>query len=259
MKDKVIITCAVGLLGLLGLYYFNKKSSRGWDITRDDLHDEFGKEDVMTIKRSCYEDLTAVITPKTVVFPGDPSFSVDPVCSISESSSFSLCKMQMGNHMGTHVDFPAHVIKGGKTSTDYSLDDLIGEGVIIEIPHDVKSIGRTDIDCEKIYENDFVFFKTGNSDISKHEDFTDKYVYITPDAAKALLEKKVRVVGIDYISVDAYEAEELPVHKILLSNDILIVENLELGEVNPGRCKLYIMPLKADEMDGVPARVFMQK
>lgn len=69
----------------------------------------------------------------------------------------------------------------------------------------------------------------------------------------------MRVVGIDYISVDRYDAEELPVHHILLSNDVLIVENLELKDIDPGRCKLFVMPLNVPEMDGLPARVVMSR
>jgi len=161
--------------------------------------------------------------------------------------------------MGTHIDFPAHVLRGGKVSSDYSLKDIIGEGIILEVSRTAKAISRSFIMNQKILENDFVFFKTSNSALTKQEKFSDKYVYIEPDAAKALLEKKVRVVGIDYISVDAYDAEDLPVHKILLSNDVLIVENLELKGIDPGRCQLFIMPLNVPEMDGLPARVIMSR
>lgn len=129
----------------------------------------------------------------------------------------------------------------------------------MEVSRTAKAISRSFIMNQKILENDFVFFKTSNSALSKQEKFSDKYVYIEPDAAKALLEKKVRVVGIDYISVDAYDAEDLPVHKILLSNDVLIVENLELKGIDPGRCQLFIMPLNVPEMDGLPARVIMSR
>lgn len=67
--------------------------------------------------------------------------------------------------------------------------------------------------------------------------------------------RDVKVVGIDYLSVDKYEEENLPVHKSLLSNDILIVEGLELNDAPIGRCKVYIMPLNIPNMDGLPARV----
>ena len=74
-----------------------------------------------------------------------------------------------------------------------------------------------------------------------------------------MLEKKVKIVGMDYISVDDFSSEELPVHNILLSNDVLIVENVELKGVAPGRGKFFVMPLNIPGMDGLPARVVMSR
>lgn len=202
-----------------------------------------------------FYDLTAEISGKTVVFPGDPVYKSEDVCSISKGSQYHLCHLHLGNHTGTHVDFPAHVVEGGKTSSDYSISDLIGSCLIIEVPDQERSVSKVFIEKQDILQNDFVFFKTSNSQLPKQGIFTNKYVYIEPEAAEALLKKGVRIVGIDYISVDQYEAESLPVHKALLSNNILIVEGLELNKVPLGRCKVYIMPVNIKNMDGLPARV----
>ena len=208
---------------------------------------------------AAYTDLTAAITENTVVFPGDPAFSQSPVASI-EHHGYHLRQMHLGNHTGTHLDFPAHVIKGGKTSSDYTVADLIGDGVIIEVPTNTRTIDASFVNSNAIRANDFVFFKTNNSDrLSKQTPFNADFVYIEPDAAQALVELRVRVVGIDYISVDAYHADTLPVHNTLLSNDVLIVENLQLNNVDPGRCQLHILPLNIPDMDGLPARVVMTR
>ncbi|MBV8802147.1 MAG: GNAT family N-acetyltransferase [Gammaproteobacteria bacterium] len=209
-------------------------------------------------KKSKYYDLTANISEKIVVFPGDPQFKSEKIYSLDDGSSFHLNKIDLGNHTGTHIDFPAHVIKNGKTSNDYPLESLIGHGLILEVPDDAESITKKFVENQPILQNDFIFFKTSNSNISKDANFTEKYVYIEPDAAYALLKKGVRIVGIDYISVDKYEAEDLPVHKVLLSNDILIIEGLELNNTPTGRCKIHIMPLKINNMDGLPARIIAE-
>ena len=164
--------------------------------------------------------------------------------------------MHLGNHTGTHIDFPAHVVRGGKTSTDFPIQFLIGSGLIIEVPETEISITKKFIKSqESISQNDIVFFKTSNSKISKQAEFKEKYVYIEPDAAEKLIEKGVKIVGIDYISVDSYESKSLPVHHSLLSRDILIVEGLELKKAPLGRCKIYIMPINIPDMDGLPVRV----
>ena len=211
------------------------------------------KPNIKKVKK--YYDLTAIISAESAVFPGDPQFKTENICSLDKGSQYNLCQMHFGNHMGTHIDFPAHVIRNGKTSSDFTIDKLIGAGIIIEVPDIEESITRKFVEAQPILLNDFVFFKTANSRISKNESIANKYVYIESSAAEELLKKGVKIVGIDYISVDRYEDENLPIHKMLLSNDVLIVEGLELNNAPIGRCKIYIMPININEMDGLPARV----
>lgn len=202
-----------------------------------------------------YYDLSASISEKLVTFPGDPQYKIENIRSLEKGSKFHLSKIHLGNHTGTHIDYPSHVIKNGKNSNDFPIESLIGHGLIVEVPSTESSITKEFIKKQAILENDFVFFKTSNSRLSKTANFTDNYVYIEPEAAEELLKKRVKIVGIDYISVDKYESEDLPVHKALLSNNVLIVEGLELNNVPSGRCKIYIMPIKINKMDGLPARV----
>lgn len=103
-----------------------------------------------------------------------------------------------------------------------------------------------------------MFFKTSNSKLSKQSQFCDKYVYIEPNAAEKLLKMEVKIIGIDYISVDKYDAEDLPVHNLFLSKDVLIVENLELSNIPAGRYKFYILPINLNQMDGLPTRVIAE-
>lgn len=206
-----------------------------------------------------YYDLTAPITPNTVVYPGDPRFSSEEVFSLQKGAPFHLCHMHLGNHTGTHIDFPAHVILGGKTSSDFPIQDLIGSALIIEVPETERSITKEFVKAQSAIDpNDFIFFKTANSNLSKQSAFTEQYVYIEPDAAEELIQKGIKIVGIDYISVDSYQAKTLPVHQSLLSKDILIVEGLELRNAPLGRCKVYIFPNHIPNMDGLPVRVIAQ-
>lgn len=135
----------------------------------------------------------------------------------------------------------------------------MGEGTIIEIPDSEKNITIKSIENAPIFKNDIVFFKTANSRISKQETFTEQYISLSLDAAKWLIDQGVKIIGIDYMSVDAAHEAFLPVHHELLANDVLIVEGLELANVTPGRCQITIAPLKIEKMDGLPARVFCVK
>jgi arylformamidase len=202
-----------------------------------------------------YYDLTTPISEETVVFPSDPVFKAQQVHSLEKGQKFNLCHMHLGNHTGTHIDYPAHVFRDAKTSSDFSIEHLIGPGLIAEVPDTEKSVTKKFVTELPILKNDILFFKTANSKLSKQKKFTDKYVYIELDAAEELLRKGVKIVGIDYISVDKYESEELPVHKLLLSQEVLIVEGLELNHSPIGRCEIFIVPIHIPGMDGLPARV----
>jgi len=256
MTKKMVVCGAIATIGAISLHYYIS-SLRKKRITKEDVLSIANSEEEEMPKISRYKDLTAEITKETVIYPGDPVFSCEDVAVLGESSEFHLRKFTMGNHTGTHIDFPAHVIKGGKTSSDYSIDDLIGDGLILEVPDGMPSIKKDFILMQGIKEKDIVFFKTSNSCIPKDKPYRSEYVYIEADAARAMLDIGVRIVGIDYISVDSPKLEALPVHEILLSNDTLIVENLNLKGVSPGRCKIFIMPINIPKMDGLPARVVM--
>lgn len=210
------------------------------------------------MKQKKIYDLTALITPDTVVFPGDPCFKTENIQSIEKGDKYNLCHLQLGNHTGTHIDFPAHLIKNGKTSSDYPVDALIGSGLIIELPESETSITDAFVKKQPILKGDFIFFKTANSKIPENE-FYRNFVHIEPAAAKELVIMGVKIVGIDYLSVDSYEAENLPVHLELLANGVLIVEGLNLLASPIGRCKIYILPTNIHNMDGLPARVLAEQ
>lgn len=201
-------------------------------------------------------DLTTEISSELVAFPGDPRYCTEIVSSLEEGQKYKLCHMHLGNHTGTHVDFPAHTIAGGKSSSDFPLEYLTGPGIIIKVPAEEKSITRAFVSLQPIMTSDIVFFKTANSQKSKQDPFTEEYVYIEPDAAEELLQKRVKIVGIDYISVDKYEDADLSAHNTLLSKEILIVEGLELKSIPEGRYEIFVVPLNIPDMDGLPARVF---
>jgi len=201
-------------------------------------------------------DLTIEISPATNVFPGDPVFECKTLSSVSAGSTYTLKQYQFGNHTGTHIDFPAHVIQGGKTSADYPLEKLIGTGFIIEIPH-AGHVMKEDVLKSGIQPGDIVFFKTQNSRNQLHEKpYTPDFAAITPEAAKTLVDLGARIVGIDYLSIDAVADDNLSSHHVFLSKEILVVENLDLSAIPPGRYEITIAPLKVKEADGLPARVF---
>lgn len=200
-------------------------------------------------------DLTIEISPETTVFPGDPVFRTEAISEIKHGSTFALSHFHFSNHTGTHIDFPAHLIAKGKTSSAYPLEQLVGAMQVIEVPGD-EHVTLRHVESLNPKDGTVIFFKTNNSRVNLHnKPYTESFIAIEPSAAEELVRKGFSIVGIDYLSVDRTENKELPTHHCLLSNDILIIENLDLRGIPAGKYHVIIAPLKVKEADGLPVRV----
>lgn len=198
-----------------------------------------------------YLDLSVAINNQTPVYEGDPITKVEPNAILAHDG-YEDHYVSIGTHAGTHVDAPIHMIKDGKTLDLFPLEKFSGRGVYIKIN------GTFDFAVVKkarIQENDIVLFDTGMSKVYHKPTYYDKYPAITEEIAKYLIEKKVKIIGVDMCSVDH---EPFPVHKLLLKEEILIIENLtNLSALKNKEFTVYAFPLKL-QIDGSPTRVVAQ-
>lgn len=165
--------------------------------------------------------------------------------------------IQSPSHNGTHLDAPSHYIKGGKTMDDIPLDRFYGTCQVIEIPADQKAVTREFLKGVSL-QADKVLLKTTNC-ISRMEEFAEDYVYLDADGAKYLVEQGVRLVGVDYVSVDARVAPEKPTHHMLLENEVIILECANLKDVEPGIYTLAAFPLKVAGAEGAFCRAILMQ
>lgn len=204
-------------------------------------------------------DVSVDIHPRMQAFPGDPRFRSKPVRSLESGDPFGLSRIRMSNHTGTHVDAPSHMISGGKTVTDLPLEVMNGKARVVQI------MNREKIDILELKQltliNDVrILFKTRNSHLwTDHKYFSKKYIYLTPDAATYLVDEGIKLIGFDYHSVERFGDETYPVHKILLGNQVVLLEGLNLSQIDEGQYEMSCLPLKLKDMDGAPARVILKK
>ena len=163
--------------------------------------------------------------------------------------------MTCSSHTGTHIDAPYHFTPNGKTIDQLNLQDLVGDALVVQINADT-------ITAEALQDINFtnytrILFKTQNSELLQSEEFHTDYVSLDHSAAEFLVRNNVRVVGIDYLSIEAFETEEHSVHTILTGNDVIIIESLDLVAVKPGAYFMVALPLKLRGCDGAPARVVL--
>jgi len=202
-------------------------------------------------------DATLPIEEGMITFPGDPLFRMEQFFVTSSGDPFNLSVLHIGTHAGTHVDPPAHYINGGASVDELPLDVLIGPGVVMGLP------GCRCIDSDTLRKAGLqgckrVFFKTDNSIRLGEKTFREDFVYLTEDGAVHLVEAGVRLVGTDYLSIERFGNAGAPVHHILLSAGVVIVETLNLRDVPVGPCEMYCLPLRVRKGDGAPARVLIR-
>jgi len=190
------------------------------------------------------------------VYPGDPEVKILKCKSINDDC-FNLFQVSMSNHTGTHIDFPAHVLENGKTSNDYPLSFFSGKGVVLDLS-DCKSkqvnssfFKQTKINKKvEIRKNDILLLKYGNQHHEK-----EFYPALTREVALYLIQQGIKIIGTESMSIDGIESDELPIHKEFLSNDVLVLEGLDMQLIKPGRVNVFIFPLKLNSLDGLPCRV----
>lgn len=207
-------------------------------------------------------DVTVPISSKTPTFPGDPSIDFHVTLSIEKGDPANVTLLHFGAHTATHVDAPNHFIEGTSRVDELSLDVLIGAARVIELPDDVLAIDAKHINSESLQGAVRVLFKTRNSQFWGEMDkgFRTDFTYITPEAAQKLVDAGVKLVGIDYLSVEKFKSENFDTHTTLLSNSVVIIEGLDLREIEAGEYELICLPLKVSggTGDGAPARTVLR-
>lgn len=197
-------------------------------------------------------DLSVSINEDMPVFPGDPKIKIESASDF-EKDGFRQHSVSICTHTGTHIDAPYHILYNGKRLDQFPIYQFIGRGVYIKFDEDFEF---TDIEEMDIREGDIVLFHTGMSDVYSQPEYFNSYPNIDEEIASFLAAKRIKMVGVDMCSVDTKES--FPVHKILLKNNILIIENLtNLDQLEGKQFKVYALPLKL-HLDGAPIRVITE-
>jgi arylformamidase len=192
------------------------------------------------------------------VWPGNPAVELERVNKIEEGANSNVSRLALGVHTGTHVDAPVHFIPGTTGIDALPLNVLIGRALVVHLAR-TKRITADDLDHALIPPSTRrLLLKTRNSNFwaKRDTDFHTDYVGIDPSGAEWLVDRRVELVGVDYLSVAPWK-ESRPTHEILLKAGIVVVEGLNLSKIKPGRYELTCLPLKLVGADGSPARAIL--
>jgi len=196
-------------------------------------------------------DLSHAFDDAMPVYPGDPGSEISRLTDIP-GAGFALSQVKMGMHTGTHMDSPRHMIENGKSISEIPVEKFIGRGVLID------ARGKERIDDYlllgvHLQQNDIVLVLTGFSRKYRHASYYRDYPDMTESFAGALVKAGVNIVGLDTAGPDR---TPFPIHRKLLSADVLIIENLTNLESLLGMSTFEVcaLPVKF-KTEAAPVRV----
>jgi arylformamidase len=204
-------------------------------------------------------DVSVVLAPGLATYPGNPEFELQPVKRIAEGASSNVSRLVLGTHTGTHVDAPRHFYDDRPGVDALPLDLLIGRARVIDLPFR-GGIGEQQLAALGLLEDLRVLLRTPNSALWRSSTgFHQDYTYLSESGARYLVEQGVKVVGVDYLSVEQFKKPGAPAHHALLGNNVVIIEGLDLSDAEPGVYEMYCLPLRVAGADGAPARVVLKR
>ena len=205
-------------------------------------------------------DISVAVHEGLATYPGNPTPSMTPVLRIGAGDSSNVSELRLGTHSGTHVDAPAHFFDGAPAADALPLDALVGPATVLDLTRVEAAVTPEDLAAAGLPRGAVrVLLRTRNSARWREPSapFDPGYVALAPEAARLLVERGVRLVGIDALSIERFGAEGRPTHRTLLAAGVVIVEGLDLSDAPAGDYLLACLPLKLAGADGAPARAVL--
>ncbi|HEY7235868.1 MAG TPA: cyclase family protein [Gemmatimonadaceae bacterium] len=202
-------------------------------------------------------DISVPVMNGGVVYPGNPEIHIEAQQDMAKGGSSNVSLLSIGSHTGTHVDAPKHMIPSGAGVDAIPLDALMGPAILVAFDDDVMAVTAELLRAQPIEGHERVLIKTRNSHFIRERDFHRDYTYVAPDAAEYLVSLGVRLVGVDYLSIEQFHSGHHRTHKALLSRGVVIVEGLDLSLPPAGEYRLYCLPVLLAGIDGAPARAVL--
>lgn len=202
-------------------------------------------------------DVTLTFTTDIPRFPNTPEPTLERLRSMDDGAVNNLSRLDTHVHFATHVDAPCHFIADGHGMEAVPLETLLGPCLVVDFP-DPGEIAPADLEAKAIPPGiERLILKTRNSALWNDytQGFRTDFVALTPAAADWVIARGIRLIGIDYLSIERFQEPGRVTHRALLGAEVVIVEGLDLRNIEAGPYDLVCMPLKLKGCDGAPARV----
>ena len=202
-------------------------------------------------------DISAEIYHNMPVYPGDPRVRIRSYADLRKGHLFNGLILSLVSHSGTHVDAPYHFDSQGVTIDNLPLSIFYGPALVREVDG-VDFVDEDVLSLLDIPDGTLrLLLKTTNSRLWEQSEFSERFVPITAGGAQWMVDRGIKLIGVDYISIEEFDAGAYPAHETLLMNSTIIVEGLDLSKVPGGEYTLICFPLRLKNGDGAPARAVL--
>jgi arylformamidase len=202
-------------------------------------------------------DISVPLAAGLPTWPGDPCLSLEPVLQLEKGDGAQVSRITLGDHSGTHLDTPAHMLENGATLDDIPLSQLLGRALVADL-RGCAEIGLAELAGLPLAGEERLLLRTDNSALWTNPEFCPDFIALTAEGAQYLVSNGIRLVGIDYLSIESFHGDGA-VHRTLLGNGVVILEGLNLSEVPAGRYELVCLPLRIAGGAGAPARAVLRQ
>jgi len=203
-----------------------------------------------------YYDISLRLAPDGARWVTGPPFELVGRKRMDRGDPNNSSSLNMSAHSGTHMDAPFHFVPDGATIDQLPLELFMGPVVVAEVPAGryITAAHVADLPDE---HDGRVLFKTANSALLRAAKYDPDFTAFSVESATALVDKKFKLVGLDYLSV-AHADEQVPVHRAFLDHGVTLLEGVDLTEIQPGRYELICFPVKVGGADGAPCRAVLR-
>lgn len=199
-------------------------------------------------------DVSVPIHPGMIIYRGNPGVELERALTIAGGDGANVSRLTMGVHSGTHIDGSLHFFDDGAGVDALPLEAMLGRCEVVELSDPGDAIDREALEGAGIPAGtERLILKTPNSELWNLDEFTHDFVRLDGSGAAFVLERGIKVVAIDYLSIGDHDA-----HHELLGNGVAALEGLDLREIAPGPYELICLPILLIDSDGAPARVLLR-
>ncbi len=203
-------------------------------------------------------DVSLTLSKEQASWLGDDPFKYWETRRIADGNNSNCASLSMSLHFGTHIDAPYHFVPDGKTVDDIEPDQLIGPCSVVSAEEAKGLIEPKDLEGKIPEGTTRLIVKSRNSAYILDKTFHTDFTAFSEECAKFLVERGIQLLGFDYFSIARYK-NTAPAHRVLLGAGMVIIENLNLTEIDPGEYEIICLPLKIKGSGGAPARVVLRQ